>query len=65
MADEPDSTIETLEGSGRKLVKVWYFAITTLSTIGFGDLHPVSISERWIASFILMFGVSMFSFIMG
>lgn len=56
---------EELNSSGPKLVKVWYFAITTLSTIGYGDFHPVSISERWIASFILMFGVSMFSFIMG
>lgn len=44
---------------------MWYFAITTLSTIGYGDFHPVSINERWIASFILMFGVSVFSFIMG
>jgi len=25
------------------LVKLIYFAITTLSTIGYGDLHPVSV----------------------
>ena len=48
-----------------KLIKVWYFAITTLSTIGFGDFTPVSSSERIIASLILMFGVTVFSFIMG
>ena len=47
------------------LVKVFYFAITTLSTIGFGDFHPVSVFERGIASFILLFGVAVFSFIMG
>lgn len=48
-----------------KLVKVWYFAITTLSTIGYGDFHPVSIMERVVALAILLFGVSVFSFIMG
>ena len=47
------------------LIIVWYFAITTLSTIGYGDFSPVSIEERIIASFILLFGVSIFSFIMG
>ena len=24
-------------------VKVWYFALTTLSTIGYGDFHPISL----------------------
>ena len=48
-----------------KLVKVWYFAITTLTTIGFGDFSPQSVQERIIASGILMFGVAIFSFIMG
>ena len=44
---------------------MWYFAITTLSTIGYGDMYPISVNERWIASVILMFGVSIFSFIIG
>lgn len=47
------------------LIKEIYFAITTLSTIGYGDFTPVSKSERIIASFILLLGVSIFSFIMG
>jgi hypothetical protein len=46
-------------------VKVFYFAITTLSTIGFGDFHPVSVLERGIAAFVLLIGVAVFSFIMG
>lgn len=33
--DNPDDSID-------KLVKVWYFAITTLSTIGYGDYSPIS-----------------------
>jgi hypothetical protein len=46
-------------------VKEIYFAITTLSTIGYGDFHPVSQMERGIAAFILLWGVTIFSFIMG
>lgn len=26
-----------------RLIKVWYFALTTLSTIGLGDMSPVSL----------------------
>lgn len=48
-----------------RLVKMWYFAFTTVSTIGFGDFCPVSTKERMIATIILMFGVSIFSFIIG
>jgi len=47
------------------LIKVWYYAITTLSTIGFGDFAPKSISEKIIISFVMMLGVSVFSYIMG
>ena len=42
-----------------------YFALTTLSTVGFGDYHPRSNSERLLQSFILMFGVSIFSYYLG
>lgn len=47
------------------LIKVWYYAITTLSTIGFGDFAPKSINEKIIISFVMMLGVSIFSYIMG
>jgi len=30
------------KGAFDKLIVLWYYAITTLSTIGFGDYHPVS-----------------------
>jgi hypothetical protein len=42
-----------------------YFAFTSLSTVGFGDYHPRSDMERLIGAFILMFGVAIFSYIMG
>ena len=47
------------------LIKLWYFAITTLSTIGFGDYTAKSVQEKIIISFVLLFGVAVFSYIMG
>lgn len=46
------------------LIKIWYYALTTLSTIGFGDMSPQTPTERMIGAFIMMFGVANFSFIM-
>jgi hypothetical protein len=43
----------------------FYFAITTLSTVGFGDYTPRSDYERGIGTFILISGVMMFSYLMG
>ena len=42
-----------------------YFAFTTLSTVGFGDYHPIGDFERVLCSIILLSGVSLFSYIMG
>ena len=42
-----------------------YYAFTSLSTVGFGDYNPRSDLERVSCAFILMFGVSIFSYIMG
>ena len=48
----------------RSLVTV-YFAFTSLSTVGFGDFVPKSNFERLMAVNLLIFGVSIFSYIMG
>ena len=37
---------------------------TSLSTVGFGDLHPRSNLERLTCAMILLFGVAVFSYIM-
>ena len=42
-----------------------YYAFTSLSTVGFGDYHPRSDEERVLCAFILLFGVAIFSYIMG
>ena len=49
----------------QKSILLVYYAFTTLSTVGFGDFSPRSDSERVFVSFILIFGVAIFSYIMG
>ena len=47
------------------LVKVWYFSITTLTTIGYGDFRPISVYEKIATAILLLFAVAIFSYIMG
>jgi hypothetical protein len=47
------------------MVALYYFAFTSLATVGFGDYVPKSDFERIIISFVLLSGVACFSFIMG
>jgi hypothetical protein len=42
-----------------------YFTFTSLSTVGFGDMHPRNEAERFLCAFILLLGVAIFSYIMG
>ena len=44
---------------------VTYFSFTSLSTVGFGDYNPRSNPERLFTCVMLMFGVAVFSYIMG
>ena len=46
-------------------IMLTYFSFTSLSTVGFGDLHPRSNAERIFCAFILLFGVAIFSYMMG
>ena len=56
-------TIMDKEGAERVIVTT-YFAITSLSTVGFGDYYPVNDEERLAMSFVLLFGVMLFSIFM-
>ena len=47
------------------MIKYTYFAFTTLTTTGLGDVSPISASERLFGSMMLFGGVAMFSYIMG
>ena len=42
-----------------------YFALTTLSTVGYGDLAPQSNVEKIFGIIIMILGIALFSYIMG
>jgi hypothetical protein len=47
------------------MVILLYFSFTSLTTVGFGDFHPQSDSERIFIAAGLLFGVAIFSYIVG
>jgi hypothetical protein len=49
----------------RVTIIAMYYSFTSLSTVGFGDYNPRSNAERLLTAFILLGGVSVFSYIMG
>jgi hypothetical protein len=53
------------KGHFQNIILVTYFAITSLATVGFGDYHPRGDAERVFTALILLFGVAIFSYIMG
>ena len=56
--------LDTFDEDKRVIVSC-YFALTTLSTVGYGDFYPVSNMERVLAVVIMLGGVAFFSYIMG
>ena len=42
-----------------------YFAITSLTTVGYGDISAFTTAEMFIAMMWMMFGVGVYSFIVG
>ena len=45
------------------MLQNFYFILTTLSTVGFGDFYPKSDMERILGAFVILFGVALFSII--
>ena len=51
--------------STRRLIICCYFALTTLSTVGYGDLTPQTNFEKIIGIIVMILGIAFFSYIMG
>ena len=47
-----------------RLITCMYFALTTLSTVGYGDYKPLSVVEKIFGSIIQIIGVTFFSILM-
>jgi hypothetical protein len=44
-----------------QVIIMLYFALTTLSTVGYGDLYPISQREMMLGMFFMFFGIVFFS----
>jgi len=58
LEDVPHGNIKTAEDS------LWW-AIGTVTTIGYGDVYPVTTGGRIVASVLIIFGVAMFGTLSG
>ena len=47
------------------IVALMYFSFTTMSTVGFGDFHPVNDFERVMCLMIFFFGNATFTIVIG
>lgn len=54
-ANNPDSSINTL-------FEAFYWALVTISTVGYGDLAPISEAGRSVAMVIIISGIAVLSF---
>ena len=52
------------DGGSQLIIKAMYFALTSLSTLGFGDFYPITDFERMLTSFVLLIGVMLFSYVL-
>lgn len=59
-----DSARLTGESGDIQFLHSWYYMLTTLLTIGYGDILPLSFCERILAIFILLIGITNFSLIL-
>ena len=41
-----------INSSSFKLIKCMYFSMTTLSTVGYGDIVPISTAEKFLGSIL-------------
>ena len=49
---------------GDRLIVCWYYSMTTLTTVGYGDYYPKSNTEIFVAVCYMLCGVVFFSYIM-
>ena len=48
-------------GTINSLDKALWWALTTMSTVGDGDLYPVTLEGRFVAAALMIFGIGLFS----
>ncbi len=51
--------------AGTRYVKALYYTITTLATVGYGDIVPINNTQRVYAMVLMLLGVGSYSFVIG
>ena len=51
--------------NGQRAILAMYYGFTSLSSVGFGDFHPINSQERLICAVILVAGNAVFGYIIG
>jgi voltage-gated potassium channel len=54
------SVVGFMATEGLSLVDAIYFSIATLATVGYGDIHPVTLTGKLLAIFVIVMGVGTF-----
>eukprot|EP00961_Rhodomonas_salina_P200579 2705696-Rhodomonas_salina.9 len=62
MVDEDGNWLQTRY---HEWITAFYWSITTMSTIGYGDISASTTSERTVASVVMVFGVGFFAWATG
>jgi len=60
---------DNLESAGvstyDKYIASWYFSVMTMSTIGYGDISPVTSAERIVCSLMMLIGAGIYAYVVG
>ncbi|KAG1678597.1 hypothetical protein FOA52_012604 [Chlamydomonas sp. UWO 241] len=51
--------------NAKRYIYALYWSVVSMTTVGYGDITPVSVSEKVIAIFIIIAGASLFAYFMG
>lgn len=52
-------------GTSELYITGLYWCVTTLATVGYGDIHPYNTSERLFTSGVMLIGIFIYSYIIG
>lgn len=60
----PEATVDSEDAQYRYLLSL-YFAMTTMTTVGYGDILPMTNNERIVIIFVYMIGGCVFGYMLG